>query len=160
MTLTISSLFFALIVCVLFYIVGKRSRKYLLALAGIVYIFHLNRLAGGYVLATSFFCWAAGAAVYYFKKKKMTTLATWLCYISVSFFAVSLLVLKYLPIYYPEYLESETIFKYLIMPIGFSFYIFQAISYVIDVKRGTTTGVKNPINILLYLSFFPKFGEQ
>ena len=157
MTLTISSLVFALIICVLFYIVGKRSRKYLLALAGIVYIFHLNRLAGGYVLVTSFLCWAAGAAVYYLKKKKMTTLATWLCYISVSFFAVSLLVLKYLPVYYPEYLESETIFKYLIMPSGFSFYIFQAISYVIDVKRGTTTGVKNPVNILLYLSFFPKF---
>ena len=145
MTLTISSLVFALIVCALFYIVGKRSRKYMLALAGIVYIFHLNRLAVGYVLVTGFLCWAAGAAVYFLKKKKMTKLASCLCYISVIFFAAGLLVLKYLPVYYPEYLESETIFKYLIMPIGFSFYIFQAISYVIDVKRGTTTGVKNPV---------------
>ena len=69
MTLTISSLVFALIVCALFYIVGKRSRKYLLALAGIIYIFQLNRLAGIYVLVTSLLCWAAGAAVYYYKKK-------------------------------------------------------------------------------------------
>lgn len=157
MTLTISSLVFALIVCALFYIVGKRSRKYLLALAGIIYIFQLNRLAGIYVLATSFLCWAAGAAVYYYKKKRMPRVAASLCYISVTFFAAGLLVLKYLPVYYPGYLESEGVFKYLIMPIGFSFYIFQAISYVIDVKRGTTAGVKNPVNILLYLSFFPKF---
>ena len=157
MTLTLSSLVFALIISCMFYIVGKRSRKYLLAFASIVYVFTLNRLAGIYVLVASLICWAAGAAVYYFKKKKRTRVAKWLCCISVAFFTLSLLLLKYLPVYYPQYLESETVLKYLIMPVGFSFYIFQAISYVIDVKRGTTTAAKNPINIILYLSFFPKF---
>ena len=157
MTLTIASLVFALITCGLFYIVGKRSRKYLLALASFVYVYNLNRLAGIYVLITSLLCWAAGAVVYYFKKKKRTRVAKWLCYISVAFFASGLLILKYLPVYYPEYLEGETVLKNLIMPIGFSFYVFQAISYIVDVKRGTTTGVKNPVNIFLYLSFFTKF---
>ncbi len=157
MTLSIASLVFALITCGLYYIVGKRSRKYLLALASFVYVYNLNRLAGIYVLFTSLLCWAAGAVVYYFKKEKRTRIAKWLCYISVAFFASGLLILKYLPVYYPKYLEGETVLKNLIMPIGFSFYVFQAISYIVDVKRGTTTGVKNPVNIFLYLSFFPKF---
>ncbi len=141
----------------MFYIVSKRSRKYLLALASIFFVFNLNRMAFVYVLVTSILCWAAGAFIYYFKRKKRTRVAKWLCNISVIFFAASLLVLKYLPVYYPEYLESETVLKYLIMPAGFSFYVFQAISYVIDVKRGSTAGVKNPVNIILYLAFFPKF---
>ena len=157
MTLTLSSLVYALIICCLFYIVGKRSRKYLLTLASLFYVFNLNKLAFVYVLVTSILCWAAGAFIYYFKRKKRTRVAKWLCNISVIFFAASLLVLKYLPVYYPEYLESETVLKYLIMPVGFSFYIFQAISYVIDVKRGSTAGIKNPVNIILYLTFFPKF---
>ena len=157
MTLTLSSLVFALIVSCMFYVVGKRSRKYLLTIASVVYVFHLNRLAGIYVLVASLMCWAAGAVIYYFRKKKRTRVAKWLCCISVAFFAAGLLVLKYLPVYYPQYMESETVLKYLIMPVGFSFYIFQAISYVIDVKRGTTAAAKNPINIILYLTFFPKF---
>lgn len=157
MTLTISSLIYALIVCVLFYIVSESNRKYLLALASVVYIFNLNKLAGFYVILTGAFCWATGAAIGFCKKNEMIKAAKLLCIFSVLVFAVSLLVLKYVPVYYPSVLEGETVLKYLIMPIGFSFYVFQAISYVIDVKRGTVTAAVNPVDILLYLSFFPKF---
>ena len=45
------------------------------------------------------------------------------------------------------------------LPLGLSFYTFQAISYVIDVYRRDIPAQKNPINIALYLSLFPKIGS-
>ncbi|MBO4309945.1 MAG: MBOAT family protein [Lachnospiraceae bacterium] len=42
------------------------------------------------------------------------------------------------------------------LPIGISFYTFQAMSYVIDVYRGDANRQKNPFNLALYISFFPQ----
>lgn len=42
------------------------------------------------------------------------------------------------------------------LPIGISFFTFQAMSYVIDVYRRNGEVQKNPINIALYISFFPQ----
>lgn len=42
------------------------------------------------------------------------------------------------------------------LPIGISFFTFQAMSYVIDVYRGKGTAQKNPLNVALYISFFPQ----
>ena len=44
----------------------------------------------------------------------------------------------------------------IIMPIGISFFTFQAISYNIDVYRGNVPAQKNPINLALYVSLFPQ----
>lgn len=42
------------------------------------------------------------------------------------------------------------------LPIGISFYTFQAISYLIDVKRGRVSPQRNPLYFLMYISFFPQ----
>ncbi|MDO4344188.1 MAG: MBOAT family O-acyltransferase [Eubacteriales bacterium] len=42
------------------------------------------------------------------------------------------------------------------LPIGISFFTFQALSYVIDVYRGNANPQKNPGKVLLYISFFPQ----
>ncbi|MDD6490937.1 MAG: MBOAT family protein [Firmicutes bacterium] len=42
------------------------------------------------------------------------------------------------------------------LPIGISFYTFQALSYVIDVYRGDTKAEKNPFYVGLYIAFFPQ----
>lgn len=42
------------------------------------------------------------------------------------------------------------------LPIGISFYTFQALSYVIDVYRGNGKAQKNFWNVALYISFFPQ----
>ena len=42
------------------------------------------------------------------------------------------------------------------LPIGISFFTFQAMSYVIDVYRGKGRVQKNLINVCLYISFFPQ----
>lgn len=42
------------------------------------------------------------------------------------------------------------------LPIGISFFTFQALSYIIDVYRNNTEASANPVNVALYISFFPQ----
>lgn len=42
------------------------------------------------------------------------------------------------------------------LPIGISFFTFQALSYVIDVYRKTVDAQKNYLYVLLYITFFPQ----
>lgn len=44
----------------------------------------------------------------------------------------------------------------IVLPIGISFYTFQALSYVIDVYRGDAAVQKNPVRFALYVSLFPQ----
>ncbi len=44
----------------------------------------------------------------------------------------------------------------IMLPIGISFFTFQALSYVIDVYRGNVKAQTNFAKILLYISFFPQ----
>lgn len=47
----------------------------------------------------------------------------------------------------------------LILPLGISFYTLQAVSYVIDVYRGTCKADKNFGRVLLFVCFFPQIIE-
>jgi len=44
----------------------------------------------------------------------------------------------------------------LALPVGLSFYVFQAISYVIDVYRREYETVRSPLVFAVYMAFFPK----
>lgn len=42
------------------------------------------------------------------------------------------------------------------LPLGISFFTFQAISYIVDVYRKEVPAQKNPLNLALYISLFPQ----
>ncbi len=44
----------------------------------------------------------------------------------------------------------------LLLPVGISFYTFQALGYTMDVYRGTIKAEKNLLNYALFVSFFPQ----
>lgn len=44
----------------------------------------------------------------------------------------------------------------LVLPIGISFFTFQALGYVVDVHRGTVRAERNPIDFFLFVTFFPQ----
>ncbi len=50
----------------------------------------------------------------------------------------------------------ETAVPQISLPIGISFYTFQALSYVIDVYRHENKAQKNLLHLALYISFFPQ----
>lgn len=51
----------------------------------------------------------------------------------------------------------ETVLNKLIIPVGLSFYLFQAIGYLADVYHEKCRAERNFIYLFLYLSYFPKF---
>ncbi len=53
-------------------------------------------------------------------------------------------------------MTADSVSLDLILPVGISFYIFQALSYVIDVYRRKLTAVVNPIPFFVFISFFPQ----
>ena len=47
-------------------------------------------------------------------------------------------------------------FTDIVLPIGISFYVFQSVSYTIDVWRGECSPQRNIAKLALYISFFPQ----
>lgn len=47
----------------------------------------------------------------------------------------------------------------LILPMGISFYTFQALGYLIDVYRGKAIPEKNPAKLALFVAFFPQLVQ-
>ncbi len=44
----------------------------------------------------------------------------------------------------------------IILPVGISFFTFQAMSYIVDVYRGNLPAERNPAKLALYIAFFPQ----
>jgi len=42
------------------------------------------------------------------------------------------------------------------LPLGISFFTFHALSYLIDVRRGVSPAMRNPVNMALYIALFPQ----
>ena len=53
-------------------------------------------------------------------------------------------------------LEHELPFIEVLLPVGISFFTFHGISYVTDVYRGDVAVCRAPLDMALYMSFFPQ----
>ena len=53
-------------------------------------------------------------------------------------------------------LSADSVTLNLILPVGISFYTFQALSYSIDIYRGKMEPTHDPIAFFAYVSFFPQ----
>jgi D-alanyl-lipoteichoic acid acyltransferase DltB (MBOAT superfamily) len=53
-------------------------------------------------------------------------------------------------------IERDMPFLEIVLPIGISFFTFHGISYVVDVYRGHVKPAKSPLDLFLYISFFPQ----
>ena len=59
--------------------------------------------------------------------------------------------------YFDKLMQHDVIaLKDIALPLGISFYTFQAMSYMVDVYRGEVKAQKNYFHLLLYISFFPQ----
>ena len=53
-------------------------------------------------------------------------------------------------------LSRDLPFLEVILPVGISFFTFHGISYVVDVRRREVEPVSSPLDLFLYISFFPQ----
>ncbi|MBE6761627.1 MAG: MBOAT family protein [Ruminococcaceae bacterium] len=102
--------------------------------------------------------WAFGLLVNKYKGKNKIT--TRLVIAATIVFNLSILfVFKYLTftgnIFVNLFNLSVDVPK-ITLPIGISFFTFQAMSYVLDVYRDNGEAQKNPLNVGLYIAFFPQ----
>ncbi len=101
--------------------------------------------------------WLFALIIYYKRDVKLLSKLTLI--ITVVFNIGLLFIYKY----FVFTLESLTLLfnisftiPVIVLPIGISFFTFQAMSYVIDVYREKSDVQKNLINVALYISFFPQ----
>ena len=52
--------------------------------------------------------------------------------------------------------QADGLLLHLVLPVGISFYTFQALSYSIDVYRGTIKATRDGVAFFAYVSFFPQ----
>ena len=53
-------------------------------------------------------------------------------------------------------IERDLPLMVVVLPVGISFFTFQAISYILDVYRGDVAVRRSLVDLLLYISFFPQ----
>ncbi len=70
-----------------------------------------------------------------------------LCYFKYTNFACSLIA---------EATNQTYVWKDIFLPVGISFYIFQSLSYVIDIYRRRIQPTEKWVDYVFYLSFFPQ----
>lgn len=118
-----------------YYIGAKNYLALLLLIIGIAYI-------SGIIIA-----WA---------KSKIIKIITLI--LSVSLMNLSMSYYKYYDFIVANinsFFHTNYSVKNIVLPIGISSFVFQEISYVVDVYRGESY-LKNLIDMALYISFFPQ----
>lgn len=147
-------------VAALFFLLPVKCRPTILLLASYVFCGWIDLRALAVLLAISLCTWAAGGKI---EKLVMTgRKRTGQIYtgITVVFYIFILCVYKYMPSFLKDdgfgQLSSESLLRNLVMPVGLSFYLFQAIGYLMDIYKEKSWAEKNFMYLSCFLAFFPK----
>lgn len=159
-------IFFPLVVLLYFVIPVKYTKMRNLWLLIASYYFYMNWNAAYALLlfGSTFITYLAGLGINVAKLKgreslaKMVLAGSFIVNLSILFFY------KYANFFaqnlnrilrMTESDRSIQVFD-ILLPVGISFYIFQALGYTMDVYRGKTVATKNLLRYMLFVSFFPQ----
>lgn len=153
------SIIFAVIVLILFYAIRPSWRMYILVLASIIYVFWLDRTGAAALLIITVVIYAAGllsgTAFFRSREKLNTAMIRFFIFACVACLAI----LKYFSLHGDESLAGLTFVSSFVIPLGFSYYMFQAVSYLSDIHSGKASVEKNIFKMFLYLAWFPKLSS-
>lgn len=145
-------------VCLLLYFIlrGIKARNYLLLVMSLLFYAWGEPKWIVLMIVTTLVDYGAGLLVDKYRGQKQ---AKWALAGSVIITLSFLAVFKYLG-FFNQNLNSlfgaELPTQIFNLPIGISFYTFQAITYVVDVYRGKARVQRSYANLLLYVSLFPQ----
>ena len=113
------------------------------------------------ILLTTFTCFTSGILL---SRQRSAAARRWICGINIGFNLGLLCFFKYFNFFSENLRILFTQFGYqldwftldVLLPVGISFYTFQAISYPIDVYRGQVKPTKDFIAFTGFISFFPQ----
>lgn len=158
---------FLILSVVLYYLVPKRCRWFLLL--AVSYVFYLSGGVGflGYILFTTITTYTLGLLIGRVKKGETKEEKQRSKKKKRLYGAVALLLnfgLLYLVKYWNFTLDflrvPPNLLRFdILMPLGISFYIFQSMGYIIDLIRAKYPPQKNPFKFALFVSFFPQLTQ-
>jgi len=155
---SLSFLFFFLpVTCAAYFIVPRRGwRNGVLLLASLAFYAWGEPKYVLLMLAAALVAWLGGLGMEALRGRRgfRAVYAATLCLLTAN-----LLVFKYLNFFADNLgllLGRDLGVARLALPIGISFYTFQILSYVIDLKRGEVAVQRSYLRLLLYLSCFPQ----
>jgi D-alanyl-lipoteichoic acid acyltransferase DltB (MBOAT superfamily) len=112
----------------------------------------------GLMALVSLIAWSAGFWVRDLRFGRLTLILSIVALLSIlgvfKYFNFFLLSLQHM--LGDSALARDLSWMRVVLPVGISFYIFQAISYVVDVSRKDVAVRHNPLDVFLYISFFPQ----
>ena len=152
---TMTFVFMFLPVVLLLYLVAKKElHNPILLIASIIFYAWGEPRYLAIMLLTIIINWAGAIAVDRFKKfAKFTLAATILANLGfLIYFKYFNFLIENCNNLFHSHIEPLNI----IMPIGISFYTFQALSYVVDVYRGEVKAQKDVYKLALYITLFPQ----
>lgn len=139
-----------------YYLLHKPYRNFFLLLMSLVFYAWGEPKFVIVMICSIFFNYTMAILVDRLRNKK-TLCKTIICFCVIGNLGL-LFIYKYLDFFIINMnrLGLSLPLKNLVLPIGISFFTFQAMSYVIDVYRGDVAVQKKPQHIGLYISFFPQ----
>ena len=136
-----------------------KARPYWLLAGSLAFYFWGEPVYVLLMVAVILVTWAAGFAVAVLKEKKRDRAAGAVVVLSVLLILSGLIWFKYsefLLTALRDLFHARWRIASVVLPIGISFYTFQAVSYVIDVRRGSVRAIRNPFKVGAYISMFPQ----
>ncbi len=156
MLFEITTIIFLLIVLFIYYLVPISYRRLVLIASSIYYIVSLSISSLIHILLVTFVCFITGQSIDFFSENNDKRTSKIIFITAVALLIGLLFSWKYFPwlntfgIWVPKvYIEK-------VIPIGLSFYTFQAISYLADIKMKKIRASKNLMTFSTYMLWFPK----
>ena len=146
--------YFLPVVLVLYFALPKKLKNLILLLASLVFYFYGEQVFVLLLLFSTATGYIVGLLVDKFPKKSKLTL--------ISAIVLNLLILgffKYADFFIVNInalLGTKIPLVRVTLPLGISFFVFQIISYMIDVYRKKIAAEKNPLDFTLYSVMFPQ----
>ena len=158
MGFTFYNICFLIICLVLFYLLRGELRTLFLLIASGFYLYTLDPRAL-IVLGVTILCaYAGGILLQFIKERSGKQAAKILLIAEIVLIILVLLFYKIIPGYAVshETMANRDLLMTLVLPIGFSYYTFQIICYLINIVRNDLPAERNLLTFALYLAFFPK----
>lgn len=157
-------LFFLPIACVVYFVIPKKVRYLWLLVTSYYFYMNWNAKYALLLLFSTGVTYLSGLLIGRFKEKGKSGAAKWCVWLCVGANLAILFFFKYANFFLSNVnralsmIGSSQQFELLdvLLPVGISFYIFQALGYTFDVYYDKATVEKNPFRYALFVSFFPQ----
>lgn len=156
-------LFFPVVVC-LYFIMPKRLKNLWLLIVSYYFYMQWNMKYALLLAGSTFITYVGGLLIESLRTRKKEVPAKACLGITFSLNLFILFFFKYINFAIDNvnrlataiHVDTELSHFDILLPVGISFYIFQALSYSMDVYRGEIKATKNLLKYALFVSFFPQ----